>query len=308
MEKSTEIHWHICMDNSHSSSTLQLAISQLKDKIFERGALPYISVEDQLVYIDQLSTFPLGRFLLNHKSFDTFWTDFIMAHSGQKGSNDIEDFILNHSPFTIAWRELLQNFQKITQENLKNNMTLASIPCGAMRELLQLNFSQVSEFKIIGIDIDVNSLSLAERFAEKQGLSQNLKLAQQDAWKLPYESEIDLITSCGLNIYVSDRQLTLDLYRQFFKALKPGGKLIIGFLTYPPDESEKSEWQLAKISSEDLLREKVLYKAILDVQWRNFRTSDEFENELKKAGFSEVIFHYDTLHVFPTVVAKKHAI
>lgn len=293
------------MDSKHATETFHIALNNLKNKIIQRGNLSYISIKDQLNYINELSQFPLGQVLIEKRSIDTFWTDFIITHSGQRGCSNLEDFILNRSPFTIAWRELLQNFQKITQENLKDEMALASIPCGAMRELLQLDYSSISNFTIIGIDIDPDSLSLAQQLAEERGLSPNLYLCQQDAWQLPYNSEIDLITSCGLNIYVSDRQKTLNLYRQFFKALRPGGILIIGFLTYPPGEGMTSEWHLDKISHEDLFLERVLYKDILDLQWRNFRTSDEFESELRAAGFSEVAFYYDTLHVFPAVVAKK---
>ncbi|MGC1879153.1 MAG: class I SAM-dependent methyltransferase [Rhabdochlamydiaceae bacterium] len=266
--------------------------------------MSYISVKDQLNYIDVLFQFPLGQILLNKGLIDTFWTDFIMTND-ERCNNDLEDFLLTRSPFTLSWRELLHNFKKNIQACLKNEMILASIPCGAMRELLELDYSQVSNFKIIGIDIDTDSLSLAQKLAEEKGLHQNLSLLQQDAWQLQYKSEIDLITSCGLNIYISDREKVLNLYRQFFKALKPDGILIIGFLTYPPDEKMPSEWCIDHIPPEDLLLEKILYKDILDVQWRNFRTSDEFKNELKEVGFSAVSFHYDKLHVFPVVVAKK---
>jgi SAM-dependent methyltransferase len=294
------------MDNVHTNGKFQSALDKLKYQIIQRGDLQHISVRDQLNYVDELSRFPLGQVLLEKRSIDTFWTDFIIMHCDQnKRSNNLEDFVLNRSPFTQAWRELFRNFQKIIRESLKDEMTLASIPCGAMRELLELDYSCISNFLIIGIDIDTDSLSLAQKLAEKRGLSQNLRLHLQDAWQLPYKSEIDLITSCGLNIYVSDRQRVIDLYRQFLKALKSGGKLIIGFLTYPPNEIMPSEWCLDCISHEDLLLEKVLYKDILDLQWRNFRTSKEFESELKEAGFSEIIFYYDTLHVFPTVVAIK---
>lgn len=293
------------MSKPEFSNTFQIALADLRHRIIERGDMPHISVRDLLGYVEALAQFPLGRLLVEKKSIDAFWTDFVMTNTGQKDCSNLEAFILNRSPFTIAWRELLQNFQKITQESLEDSMTLASIPCGAMRELLQLDFSLISDFKIIGVDIDLASLALAEQLAVEKALSQNVILYQQDAWQLPYDSEIDIITSCGLNIYTPDRQKVLDLYRQFFKALKPGGRLILGFLTYPPGENEFSEWQVDKIPAEDLFLEKVLYKDILDPQWRNFRTSDEIESELKKAGFEELTFHYDTLHVFPVVVARK---
>ncbi len=293
------------MDNKQLTQSFQTALKNLKSKIIKRGNLSHVSVEDQLSYINELYQFPLGQVLLGKKSIDTFWTDFIITYLGQKGRTNLEDFILNRSPFILAWRELAENFQKIIQENLKDGMTLASIPCGAMRELLQLDYSYISNFRIIGIDIDPDSLFLAQQLGEKRGLTQHLNICQYDAWQLPYNSEIDLIASCGLNIYISNRQKVLDLYRQFVRALKPEGKLIIGFLTYPPGENMPSEWHLDEIAPKDLFLETVLYKNILDLQWRNFRTSNEFESELREVGFSQVTFHYDRLHVFPTVVAEK---
>lgn len=282
-----------------------MALNHLKQKVVQRGDLPHISVKDQLDCIDQLSQFKLGRVLLEKRSIDTYWTDFITAHSGEKRNSNLEDFVLNRSPFAMAWRELLQKFKTITQERLEDNKVLASIPCGAMREFLELDYSRVSHFTLIGIDIDPDSLSLSRHLAEKVGLAHHVKLYQEDAWQLPFHSEIDLITSCGLNIYVSDRQRVLALYRQFFQALVPGGELVIGFLTYPPHEQKTSEWILEKISPEDLFLERVIYRDILDLQCNNFRTSVDFGNDLKEAGFSEVFFHYDHLHVFPTVVARK---
>ncbi len=293
------------MNNFQLSPTFRNALVALQKEVIQRGDLPHISLKELLSYIDRLTKFPLGRSLIETRAIDTFWTDFIITNDKYKSCSDLENFILTRSPFTTAWRELLENFQKLTQENLKNNIVLASIPCGAMREILELNYSEVSDFKLIGIDIDANSLSLARQLAIKKKLCQHLVLDQKDAWKLPYFCEIDIITSCGLNIYVSDPQKVLNLYRQFFQALKPGGLLILSFLTYPPGEGQFSEWVLNKIPSTDLFLEKVLYKDILNTEWRNFRTSEEIENELKVAGFSEITFHYDTLHIFPSLVAKK---
>jgi SAM-dependent methyltransferase len=287
------------------TTPFEISLSKLQHKIVQRGDLPHVSIKSQMKYIEELSQFALGRALLENRSIDAFWTDFMTTCSVPKKCSHLEEFILHRSPFTLAWRELLKKFRKVTQENLRDNMILVSVPCGAMRELLELDYSSVSNVSIIGIDIDPDSLLLAQKLAEKMGLSSQLSLCQQDAWQLSYNSEIDLITSCGLNIYVADRQKVLDLYRQFLKALKPGGKLIIGFLTYPPGEKVASEWQLEGIPSEDLLLERILYKDILDLQWRNFRTSQEFEKELREVGFSEVIFHYDTRHIFPAVVATK---
>lgn len=162
-----------------------------------------------------------------------------------------------------------------------------------------------SHFNLIGIDLDFDSLSLAHALAEKMALIFHLKLAQIDAWNLPYNSELDLITSCGLNFYEPNPQRISSLYSQFFKALKPSGQLVIGFLTYPPGELMPSEWQVQKISKKDLFLEMILYRDILNMKWRNFRTSTEIETELKQVGFREINFNYDPLHVFPPITAKK---
>ena len=305
MGKLTKMYWKVCMVDELTSEAFQLTLEQLKAKVVQRGDLPYLSTKQQIHYIQELAKFPLGRVLLEKKSLDAFWTDFIVTHSGGKTHSNLEDFILNRSPTTISWRELLQVFKKIIQINLENQMVLASIPCGAMRELLCLDYSCISNFQLIGIDIDLNSLSLAKHLAEKYGISKHLSLRKQDAWHLPYDGDIDLIASCGLNIYISDQQKVVELYRQFFKSLKVGGKLVVGFLTYPPGEGGNSEWKLDKISPDDLCLEKAIYKDILELQCRNFRSSEELEKELTGVGFSEVTFYYDTLHVYPAVVAKK---
>jgi Methylase involved in ubiquinone/menaquinone biosynthesis len=293
------------MHNPQSSNTFEASLIDLRESILQKEDLPHISVRELLAYVDALTRFPLGRVLIQKGSIDAFWTDFIMSSCEKGDRSNLEDFVLTRSPFTIAWRELLKIFQKVLQDYLKNGMTIASIPCGAMREILELDYSSISDLKIVGVDIDLRSLSLAQELARKQKLSKYLHLHQQDAWHLSYTSEIDMLTSCGLNIYTPDPNRVLDLYRQFFKALKPGGQLILSFLTYPPGKSKLSEWQTQKILEKDLFLETVLYEDILNAQWRNFRTSDEIEKELRDAGFSEVCFHYDSLHVFPAVVAIK---
>lgn len=292
-------------DKYETKKVLREAVSILREKILKRGDLPYISVKDQLKYLDGLLNFAIGRELLEKKSIDTNWTDFIINSKKHKSYSNLEDFILNRSPFIIAWRELLYIFQQAVQNNLREDMVFASIPCGGMREILELNNPIISKIKIIGVDIDPASLLIAKQIADQKNMSKNVYLLQQDAWNLPYNSEIDLIASCGLNIYEPNKSRVLDLYSQFYHYIKPGGKLVLGFLTYPPWVQGKSEWKITNISSADLILERVLFEDILDVQWHNFRTSNEVEKELKSVGFSEIIFRYDSMHVFPTAIAQK---
>jgi ubiquinone/menaquinone biosynthesis C-methylase UbiE len=296
---------------SHNKDTDSLleAIDALKKKIVARGDLPHVSVQRQLALVDELTLFPFGRFVLERRGANGFWTDYLMAHPKQgrltgrniegKPFTDVEDFILNRSLVTVASQNRFALFQDLTQKALRDDMTLVSIPCGVMRDLLTLDFSDISNFKLIGMDIDAESLSCAENLAQQLGLSQHAELHQGNAWQLEIHSSWNLITSSGLNVYEPDRTKVLELYRRFCQALKPGGLLITAILTDP------SEWDLNNIPQEDLLLEKILYEDILDLKWRNYRKHEEIEKELKEAGFTSIELYYDKYRVFPTVVAKK---
>lgn len=305
------------LSETHAGIDLPLSkiIENLQEKIILRGNLPHVSVERQLAILDDLCSFPLGRFFLGRKGADGFWTDYIINHpctetntglnSEGKSFSPVERFILEKCPLTLATRDRFRIFQKCTQNRLKNKMCLASVPCGIMRDLLTLDYSDVSSFSLIGVDLDSNSLVLAEQLAKQCSLEEHVEFFQQDAWNFELKNQIDLITSSGLNVYVSDKQKLAQLYRRFYSLLRTGGTLITSVLTYPPGSSHKSEWILDEIPSEDILMERILYQDILDCKWRNFCTSDEIYEDFYNAGFEKVQIIFDQYHIFPTVVAEK---
>ncbi len=171
--------------------------------------------------------------------------------------------------------------------------------------ILTLDYSKLSNFQLVGFDIDPESLSFAQFLAKEKGLHGHTSLFVQDAWKFDYHNKYDLITSNGLNVYESDPDKVLHLYTRLLKALKPGGTLITGVLTHLPKSSVPCEWQLDKISEKDLLLENTIFNFILGCKWYNFRSSEEIYSDFHKVGFDEVSIHYDEYHIFPTVVAKK---
>jgi len=305
------------LNETHAEVDLPLStvIENLQKKIILRGNLSHVSVERQLDILNDLCSFPLGRFFLGRQGADGFWTDYIINHpcaetstglnSEGKPFSPIEKFILEKCPLTLATRERFKIFQECTQNRLKNQMCLASIPCGIMRDLVILDYSGISSFSLIGIDLDSNSLILAEQLAKQHFLEKHVELFQQDAWNFEFKSQIDLISSSGLNVYVSDKQKLTQLYQKFFSLLKVGGTLITSVLTYPPDSSNKSEWILDEIPSEDILMERILFQDILDCKWRNFCTSDEAYKDFYSAGFKKVQIIFDKFHIFPTVIAEK---
>ncbi len=161
-----------------------------------------------------------------------FWTDYLIFHSNRRLAtatidqdplaNLVEDFIFNRSVLVLAHRERVCIFQNILQKKLKGGVVLASIPCGVMRDLLTLNFSNIDRFRLVGLDIDKKSLDLAQNLAREKEVK-NVDFIQQDAWQMTVIDEFDVIASSGLNVYESDPQKVLELYKKFFTALKPGG-------------------------------------------------------------------------------------
>lgn len=306
----------IVNNRSHfaDGSSLEYSISTIRDKIISRGDLPYISVQDQLELLNQLSEFPFGRYLIERKGANGFWTDYLIFHPNRRLAtatidqdplaNLVEDFIFNRSLIVLAHRERVCIFQNLLQKKIKEGVTLASIPCGVMRDLLTLNFSSIANFRLVGLDIDKESLDFAKNLARENGIT-NLDVIQHDAWQMTARNEFDVIASSGLNVYEPNPQKILELYKKFFIALKPGGSLIISILTYPPGESKKTDWILEDIPPENLLMENILWKDILGLHWRNFRSVDELDKEFKEVGFSKVSVHFDKHQIFPTILAKK---
>jgi hypothetical protein len=114
-----------------------------------------------------------------------------------------------------------------------------------------------------------------------------------------------LISSNGLNIYEPNKDKVSELYRQFYLALKSGGRLVTSFLTYSPFKSEKSEWDMTKINPEAALLQRIIYSDILTPKWANYYTYSEMHEQLTLVGFKSVSFIPDKARLFPTVVAIK---
>ena len=97
----------------------------------------------------------------------------------------------------------------------------------------------------------------------------------------------------------------IELYQQFYQALKPNGVLVISFLTPPPAPGYQTEWKLDEVNPQDALMQKMVLSDIISGKWQVFRTEEQVRSQLEKAGFRETEIHYDKAHIFPTLVAKK---
>lgn len=295
---------------SHQSTSLDhndALMDSARDRIRESGDLPGASVEQQLAVLEELATFELGRFLLRHHGLNAYWTHRLVTYRGEASdgpfSSQLEALIHQRLPSVLATRERFGIFQQQLQQQLRPGIVMASVPCGLMGDLLLLDYTHHPDVSLIGVDLDQEALEGARQLAVQRGLEKRLSLYRHDAWSLNLGAQVDVLTSNGLNIYQPDDERVIALYRAFFDGLKPGGTLVTSFLTPPPALSADSPWRDG--DPELLAFQQMLFSRILNAKWSAFRTHAQTQAQLEKAGFSEIRFIDDRMHMFPTVVARK---
>ncbi|MEM1153788.1 MAG: class I SAM-dependent methyltransferase [Pseudomonadota bacterium] len=263
--------------------------------------------DELLTILDGLCAFELGRFLLqNGGGWNGEWTHRIISHRevSEGELHPLEEFTIFRAPSVLATRERFSIFQQQTQLLLQEGCHLASAPCGVMADLLTLDFTSLKHFNITGIDLDDQAFPLAEELAASEGLSDHCQFLKADAWSLDIDNEFDVLTSNGLNIYQPDNALVIALYKQFRRAIKPGGTLITSFLTPPPDAQGNTEWDLGAINIEDLLQQQKVMAHVLQASWACFQTEEATRQQLHEAGFDKIDIHWGSSRMFPTVVAR----
>lgn len=302
---------------SHSETIVSLAarIKSISERIRAEGDKPHVTVAHQLDILKQLSEFEFGRFLIQNQGINGYWTHYMLTHPwfGRKtGKNQhgellhpLEIFLLDRAPTMLATQQRFKIFLDQNQAKVKNGATLGCIPCGMMGELLYLDFKHIDSIQLIGIDYDQHTFKDARALAAKNNLSQWIQLIQNDAWKLQTENTYDLISSNGLNIYEPDDYRVFELYHRFYMALKPGGKLVTSFLTYPPTLTDHCEWELSQLNPTDLLEQRIIFADVLEAKFQHYRSSSQTRMQLESIGFEDVQFIYDDAKIFPTVVAVK---
>jgi len=298
--------------NSYSNE-LEEVLESIRIRIKQAGDKQYVSVARQLQILDELAAFEFGRFMIQNRGWNGYWTDYVLTFPekgrktglGHDGTlTKIEDFLLNEAPNVLATQERYRHFLAQNQQAVQEGVVLACIPCGLMGELLNLDYSAVKDFRLVGIDIDQDALDGARGLAQKLKLDQNVELLQKDAWNLGLRNEFNLISSNGLNVYEPELDKVTELYHQFYLALKPGGKLVTSFVTYPPSH-EKCEWELTKINAEAAQMQQIIISDILNFKGVCFSTYSQVDEQLTSVGFKNIRFIDGTARLFPTVLAQK---
>lgn len=282
----------------------KINLDSIRDRLLNKTEPTAIPVDAELKILDELAEFELGQSLLQNQALSGYWTAYLILYGPQKKNlSPLERWMIHKAPAVLATRERFNIFQSKLQKHVKPGIVLASLPCGTMEDLLRLDFTNAPNAQLVGIDIDNESIEHAKKNAKDRGLDGQTKFLNKDAWGLELEEVFDLLTSNGLNIYEPDNKKVIALYKQFYKALKPGGILVTSFLTPPPSLSQESTWQ--NVNPEDALKQRAIFSDIIQVNWQSFRTESETRQQLTEAGFKDIEITYDSQGMFPTVVARK---
>ena len=287
---------------SHALSS-NFVFADHEEKIRKKESLS-LSLNETLKMLQELAEFDLGKFLLANKGLNGLWTAYIILNGIKKSNlHSLEQWMLNRSPIIVATRERFFIFQKELKKLLKNNMSIASTPCGLMDDLLSMDFSEFSNIKVTGIDLDQESIKLAKQNIKQYNTNAKIEFLVRGAWSLDLTEEYDVIISNGLNIYEPDRATLCELYTQLAKAIKPEGYLITSFLTPSPAMSEESPWR--NFSVHDATKQKAIFADILEVAWQTYRTEAETIPMFEESGFKVQNIVYDRQAMFPTIVLRK---
>ena len=293
----------------------EATFARIHDRLKKQGDKPYATLAYQLELLEQMSQFDFGRFLLQNSGVNGYWTHYMVMHprygrvTGKNNAgqpfNELEDYILNRSPTMLATQQRMEIFLRENQEQVKDNAVLACIPCGMMGELLYLDYSQVKNIKLVGIDYDSGTFEDAKFLAKQKTLDSYVEFQQADAWQLQQRDAFDLISSNGLNIYEPSDDKIAALFNQYYLALKPNGKLVTSFLTFPPTLVENCEWDLTKVNKDDLMKQRILFIDVMSAKFQCYSSSKFIRYQLESVGFKDIEIKYDEARIFPTVIAWK---
>ncbi len=269
-----------------------------------------LPLDEELRLLAELQEFDLGRFLLHNEGLNGYWTSYVFGHRpGDPVATELEHWMLTRS-LLPGIRERFGRFKAAIAPFVTDDAVLASVPCGLMDDLLQQDYRGTTGVRLIGVDIDPESVGLARENAAERGLADLCEFHVGDAWRLDLDAEADLLTSNGLNMYESDPECLVELYRNFARALRPGGRLLVSFIPVPPappwaEGGRPGGWAKYGIEDADLLRDMAIFGDILQAKYLNFTGEREIRDQLSRAGLVVTDVSRSAAGALPIAIAVR---
>lgn len=96
---------------------------------------------------------------------------------------------------------------------------------GSTTGFTSVNMSLLTGCQCVGIDINQKSVDESIKYAQKQGLGDQVKFIQGDAKNLPFkEGEFDIVWASNVTSFISDKEKAIC---EYLRVLRPGGTLVV---------------------------------------------------------------------------------
>lgn len=267
--------------------------------------------DKKIKVFNQLCEFEYGRWMLINQGLNAYWANYLIYHDEirrekmiKEPMHSLEKTILN-SPGVLSSKDRAKRNSTILQKLIKDNMTVASIPCAVMNDLLRLNQNGMDNIKLVGIDLDSAAIDLAKENAVKFKKEKFCTFKLADAFDLNIENEFDVLHSTGLNMYAKTEPELLKLYTNFYRAVKPGGYLVVTSNVPPKDENGSFTWSVGLMEMAALPEQVLIFFDVIQIRQGMYCTKDQIISQLKTVGFTDIQVDFDSRKMFLCFTAKK---
>jgi 2-polyprenyl-3-methyl-5-hydroxy-6-metoxy-1,4-benzoquinol methylase len=123
---------------------------------------------------------------------------------------------------SLIERSVARGFPEMLNRSIRPQASVLEVGCGTG----QLgNFLSIANRRVLSVDLCLNSLRLAQRFRDANGLT-GVTFAQMNLFRLPLQPErFDVVICTGVLHHTADPRLG---FRGLLPLVKPGGHVLIG--------------------------------------------------------------------------------
>ncbi len=281
-------------------------VANIRQRLINMGNTINGPLSEKLDILKQLTEFEFGRHILQNNGVNGRWTHYMSYEYYQTPSSSKHPLESRLFSFGLwaSIKERLDFVQSCLQPDLRDGIALLSVPCGVMADLLTLDYAGLSNFQLVGIDLDPDSLALAKNLARERNLSDNTSFFLEDAWNISLTRKFDKVVCLGLIPYVRDERKVL-LFKALNAALIDEGELFVNFRTPPAHIDPHSEQNRTSVSAENLQLNKVMSSEILQMKNSSYCSSASIKSMLEASGFLNIRIHFDRECIQGVAVAEK---